>query len=220
MRLIDLSHKIEPDMPLFSEDIPKPVIKPWQSHENSAKTGHYLDTTCEITEIQFITSIGTYLDSPYHFHPKLPTIDELKLEQLIMPGILINCTNAQPNQPIEPDLSDYTELYGRAVLFHSGWSKYWGQPEYYQFPFMTEKTAKTLAENGARLVGVDWMVIDDIKNPRRPVHVTLLGNQIPIIENLTNLALLPQKDFLFHAVPVKVKGAAAFPVRAYAAVIE
>jgi arylformamidase len=48
--------------------------------------------------------------------------------------------------------------------------------------------------------------------------MTLLGNDILIVENLTNLAALPSSGFTFHAVPVKIKGVAAFPVRAYAVV--
>jgi len=220
MYLIDLSHKIKPDMPMFSKDVPKPVIRPWQSHASSAETGHYKDTTCEITEVSFVTSIGTYLDSPYHFHPNLPSIDELQLEQLILPGIRIDCPEARPNQPIEPTLPDKAVLKGRAVLFHSGWSRYWGSPEYQSFPFLTEQTAHTLVKSGVRMVGVDWMIVDDLQNPRRPVHFTLLKNHTLILENLTNLAALPQKDFLLHAVPVKIEGAAAFPVRAFAAVLD
>ena len=43
-------------------------------------------------------------------------------------------------------------------------------------------------------------------------------SDILIVENLTNLAALPARGFTFHAAPVKVAGAAAFPVRAYAVV--
>ena len=68
------------------------------------------------------------------------------------------------------------------------------------------------------MVGVDFLVVDNTRDPERPVHVTLLGQDILIVENLTNLKHLPGSGFTFHAVPVKVAGAAAFPVRAYAIV--
>lgn len=86
------------------------------------------------------------------------------------------------------------------------------------FPFLTEETAVTLRDQGARLAGIDCMIIDEPTNPRRPVHVTLLRNHTLIVENLANLAALPPDGFVFHAVPAKVSGAAAFPVRAYAVV--
>jgi arylformamidase len=48
------------------------------------------------------------------------------------------------------------------------------------------------------------------------VHTILLQNEIPIVEHMTNLAAVPQKDFRFFAGPVKVKGFGTFPVRAFA----
>ena len=105
---------------------------------------------------------------------------------------------------------------GKAVLFHTGWSRFWGEPEYLDFPFLTGDTAIALRDRGGRLAGVDFLVIDDTTDPRRPVHTTLLRDGILIVENLTNLGALPPGGFTFHAVPVKFAGAAAFPVRAYA----
>lgn len=45
-----------------------------------------------------------------------------------------------------------------------------------------------------------------------------LKEHILIVENLTNLGALPTTNFIFHAAPVKIAGAAAFPVRAYGVV--
>jgi arylformamidase len=86
------------------------------------------------------------------------------------------------------------------------------------FPYLTGETAVALRDRGAKLAGVDFLVIDDTTNPRRPVHVTLLHSDILIVENLTNLGALATTGFTFHAAPVKVAGAAAFPVRAYAVI--
>jgi arylformamidase len=65
------------------------------------------------------------------------------------------------------------------------------------------------------LVGIDSLNIDDIGDGRRPVHTTLLGAGIPIVEHLTRLGDLPQQGFKFFAVPVKVRGMGTFPVRAF-----
>jgi arylformamidase len=67
-----------------------------------------------------------------------------------------------------------------------------------------------------RLVGIDTLVIDDPTDPTRPAHANFLKQKILIVENLTNLELLIDQEFTFIAVPPKVKGAAAFPVRAFA----
>jgi kynurenine formamidase len=216
MRLIDLSQTISPDMPLFSPSAPPPEISAWQSHAQAAASGRYQDCTCEISGVSFVTSLGTYLDSPYHFDPSGVSIERLRLEQLVLPGVVVDCTHASARQPVGPEVLDGLDIAGKAVLFHTGWSRYWGRPEYFDFPFLTGETAAALQDGGAKLAGVDFLVIDDTTNPRRPVHVTLLINNILIVENLTNLAALPSEGFIFHAVPVKFAGAAAFPVRAYA----
>jgi kynurenine formamidase len=218
MDLVDLSRTIEPGMPLFSPSAPQPAITAWQSHAQAAASGHYEGCSCEITEARFVTSIGTYLDSPYHFHPGGPSIEALRLEQLVLPGIVVNCPAVVARAGIGPGVLDGLDLAGKAVLFRTDWSRYWGQPEYSAGPFLTEATALALRERGARLAGVDCLVVDDMGDPRRPVHVNLLAANILIVENLAALDALPSSGFMFHAVPAKVARAAAFPVRAYALV--
>lgn len=220
MHLIDLSHTITPNMPLFSESAPAPQIRPWMSHAEAAESGHYEDCTCEITEVHFVTSLGTYMDSPFHFDPAGATIDELALEQLVLPGVVVDCTAFGAQDPIGPDVLAGIDVTGKAVLFRTDWSRHWGTPDYSNYPFLTSETAHALVDGGAKLAGVDYLVIDDMRNPRRPVHVTLLHNDVLIVENLTNLDALPADRFTFHAAPVKVAGAAAFPVRAYAVIHE
>jgi kynurenine formamidase len=218
MQLIDLSHTIEPGMPIFSAAAPQPKIYPWLSHAQAANSGTYIGCTCEITEVRFLTSIGTYLDSPYHFHPEKDSIERLEMDQLVVPGVVIDCTFVQKRQPIPPNVLKGVDFHGKGVLFYTGWSQYWGQNEYVEHPFLNRETAEALRDGGAKLAGVDFLVVDDTRDPERPAHVTLLGQDILIVENLTNLKHLPGSDFTFHAVPVKVAGAAAFPVRAYAIV--
>jgi len=218
MQLIDLTQTIQAGMQLFSPSAPQPQIRPWMSHEQAAASGNYRDCTCEISEVQFVTSLGTYIDSPYHFHPKKSSIEGIALEQVVLPGIVVDCTSVTARQPIDPGFLSGVDVTGKAVLFQTNWSRFWGQPEYRKFPFLTRDTALTLKQRGAKLAGVDFLVIDDTTDPTRPVHVTLLGADILIVENLTNLANLPRSGFIFHAAPIKYAGAAAFPVRAYAVV--
>lgn len=69
---------------------------------------------------------------------------------------------------------------------------------------------------GVKLVGIDSHNIDDTGGRSRPVHSTLLGAGILIVEHLTNLAALPDEGFSFTAVPPKIEGVGTFPVRAFA----
>jgi kynurenine formamidase len=63
---------------------------------------------------------------------------------------------------------------------------------------------------------VDAVNVDDLGDPTRPVHDSLLRNGIPILEHLTNLAALPAEGFRLTALPAPVRGLGSFPVRAVA----
>jgi kynurenine formamidase len=80
---------------------------------------------------------------------------------------------------------------------------------------LTADAAKLLRVEGATLVGIDSYNIDDTGDSARPVHTALLGAEIPIVEHMTGLDLLPEEGARFFAVPVKVKGMGTFPVRAF-----
>ncbi len=215
MHLVDLSQTIEPGIPLFSATAPQPKIYPWQSHAQAANSGNYLGCTCEITEVRLLTSIGTYIDSPYHFFPEKSAVEALSLNQLVLPGIRVDCTDVQKRQPIPPAVLTGLQLAGKAVLFYTGWSRFWRQAEYYEHPYLARQTAEALRDAGVKMVGVDFLVVDSRQDPSRPVHGTLLKQDILIVESLANLHALPAQGFTFHAVPAKVAGAASFPVRAY-----
>lgn len=65
-------------------------------------------------------------------------------------------------------------------------------------------------------VGIDSLNIDDVDDLTRPVHDTLLGAGIPVLEHLTNLAAVPDTGARLIAVPTPVRGMGTFPVRAIA----
>jgi arylformamidase len=118
---------------------------------------------------------------------------------------------------VDADAFAGLDLRGKAVLVHTGWSRFWRTDAYFTgHPFLTEATARLLVEAGAAFVGIDSYNIDDTRTRRRPVHTLLLGADIPIGEHLTGLDQLPDQGFRFSAVPPKIKGMGTFPVRAFA----
>jgi kynurenine formamidase len=216
MELVDLSQTINPQMPRFSESAPQPRITAWMSHEQAAASGRYEDCTCEITQVEFLTSISTYIDSPYHFVPDGPAIHQITLGQCVLPAICVDVRPLEENQVIGAEFFENLDVAGKAVLICTGWSAFWGSEAYARYPFIGRDAAQVLRDGGAKLVGVDYLAIDDQSDPQRPVHTTLLRAGVLIVENLTGLEQLIGREFTFHAAPVKVEGAAAFPVRAYA----
>jgi kynurenine formamidase len=220
---LDLSHTIEPGMSRFPSFDPPYIGAVW-THTDAAAQSHYRETTCEVTEVRFVTSIGTYLDSPYHFDPDGADISQLDLSQLVLPGLALDLRDrAAPDTPLGADVLDGLDVKGKALLLCTGWSDYWGGDKYYQYPFVSRGMAERLRELRPALVGIDTLVIDSTQDPTRPAHTLLLRAGILIVENLAGLDRLVEDQsaslweaFTFVAVPVKVARAAAFPVRAFA----
>jgi len=110
---------------------------------------------------------------------------------------------------------------GCAVLLHTGWDQYWGTPAYGAggAPYLTEAAARWLVDNGAALVGIDAVNIDDaVPGGSRPAHTTLLAADVPVVEHLTGLDQLPATGARLHAVPLRLESVGTFSVRAYAVV--
>lgn len=215
-RLIDLSHTVEHGMITY-KGLPAPLICDFLSRENSRS--HYAEgTTFHIGKIEMVANTGTYVDSPFHRYSEGKDLSKLPLEWLAdLEGQVFH---AMPGQrAIGPELFGGTDVRGKAVLIHTGWSRHWGTDQYFEdHPFLTEAAAIGLRERGVAFVGIDSLNIDDNHGGTRPVHSVLLGAEIPVCEHMCNLEQLPDNGFRFHAVPVKVKGFGTFPVRAYAVI--
>ena len=212
-RLIDVSHTVEHGMVTY-KGMPGPVITDYRSRESS-KEFYAPGTEFHIGRIEMVANTGTYVDAPFHRFPKGKDLSELPLDALAdLPGVRIT---ADQDRAVDVEALKGRELAGKAVLVHTGWSRYWLSEHYFEAPpFLTTKAAEFLAESGVALVGIDSMNIDDIHDKSRPVHTILLQANIPIVEHLTNLGELPADGFRFFAVPVKVKSFGSFPVRAFA----
>jgi len=217
-KLIDLSHEVEHGMVTY-KGLPAPIICDFLSREDSRK--HYAEgTEFSIGKIEMVANTGTYVDSPFHRFADGIDLSALPLESLAdLEGVVLRAQRL--GRAISVEAFDGLEVRGRAVLVHTDWARHWRTDQYFEgHPFLTKEAAEYLVEKGAAFVGIDTYNIDDITDGTRPVHTTLLGNQIPICEHMCGLENLPDSGFRFHAAPVKVKAFGTFPVRAYAVLDE
>lgn len=214
--LIDLSHTVEEGMITY-KGLPAPIICDFLSREAS-RAIYAEGTEFHIGKIELVANTGTYLDSPFHRFADGIDLADLPLTSLVnLAGLTIQATSW--GTALDVGLFAGQDVAGKAVLVHTGWSRHWRTDQYFEgHPFLTEAAACYLRDQGAKLVGIDSYNIDDITDGHRPVHTTLLGANIPIVEHMVNLAQLPAQGFRFHAAPVKIKNFGTFPVRAYAVV--
>ena len=218
---LDLSHCVTTNMPVFP-GYPQPVIEPFMTYAQAEATGRYLNCSCQIDRMSFVSSTGTYMDAPGHFFPHMKSLEDYSLAEFIMAATVLDCrSEARADEPININRvrSNYSKdirIQGRALLLETGWADYWGRDEYFHHPFLDAEAVEILLEHKPALVGIDTLVIDDKSNKRRPAHCGFLENEIFIVENLNNLNLVREMDIEAYFIPLKIKGLVSMPVRAFA----
>ena len=213
--LVDLSHTIENGLITY-KGLPAPIICDYLSREDS----QYLyeeGTSFQIGKIEMVTNTGTYIDCPFHRFADGKDLSQMALERFTdLEAVMIKIPYRQTQEITESHFKNHN-LAQQAVLINTGWAERWNTEDYYTgHPYLTKGAAEYLQQCGVNLVGIDSHNIDNTKGKARPVHTTLLGAEILIVEHLCNLDVLPVKGFTFSAIPPKFKGVGTFPVRAMA----
>jgi kynurenine formamidase len=216
--LIDLSHTIHDGLITF-KGLPAPVICDYLSRVDSRKN-YEGGTEFQIGSIQMVSNTGTYIDCGFHRYADGKDLSETALDRFVnLPAVVVRVDH---RARIEVRASDFAniDVAGKAVLVDTGWSRHWKTDQYFEnHSFLTGEAAVLLRDRGAVLVGIDSHNIDDTRSRNsRPVHSTLLREEILIVEHLRGLDQLPERDFAFSAVPPKFTGVGTFPVRAFAQV--
>lgn len=216
--LIDLSHTITSGLVTY-KGLPAPVICDYLSREQSRQF-YEAGTEFQIGRIDMVTNTGTYIDCPFHRFADGADLSEVPLERFAdLDGVVIRVPH-QESRAVTLDHVRGHEVRHRAVLIHTGWDAHWNTEAYYEnHAFVTPEAAAYLRDCHVKLVGIDSHNIDDTTQRSRPVHTTLLGAGILIVEHLCHLDLLPNDGFTFSAIPPKFKGVGTFPVRAMARVV-
>ena len=215
-RFVELSHVITAGMVTYP-GLPGPEVTPYLTRETSREV-YAPGTEFVIDWVRMLGNTGTYLDSPFHRHAVGPDLAGLPLEKLAdLPAVVVRTAGSGRRAVGIEDLSG-SDVAGCAVLLHTGGDAAFGTPAYgVDAPFLTGDGAQWLVAQGAALVGIDAVNIDEIiERGERPAHTLLLGAGIPVVEHLTGLDRLPPTGARFTAAPPRFAGFGTFPVRAYA----
>lgn len=183
---------------------------------------------------------GTHIDAPIHFNEKGRAVDEVPLDDLIGPGVVIDVREETAEDPdyrlsraaIDRHESRHGSIpQGAIVLLRTGWSDRWpdvraylgddtpGDASNLSFPSYGEEAANFLIEERVvRVLGVDTASIDYGRSTDFAVHRAAAARQVAGLENLTNLGELPATGFSVIALPMKIEGGSGGPVRVVAVV--
>lgn len=184
---------------------------------------------------------GTHVDAPWHYGPTCEgraarTIDEVPLEWLYAPGVVLDLRAAAPGSAISArqieaalEAIPHRIAPGEIVLIHTGTARWWMTDQYLsRQPGLSREATEWLVTRGVRVIGIDAWGLDRAvpamaaahragePDALWPAHFYGREREYLQIEKLANLDQLPPTGFIVCAFPVKVERASAGWCRAVA----
>ncbi len=215
--LIELSHSVNQDSPCWEGGCgftPETML-------------NYYDCTTavrfKVQAFKMHAGIGTHIDSSAHCIPGGKTTDELPLQELLAPCVVIDVSSIAHEAyrlPVE-DISDFENNYGLIpegsfVIIYTGWDKYWSNPDKYRnnlsFPSVSEAAAQLLLQRSIRGLGIDTLS-PDTPESGYPVHRILLGAGKYLVENVANAQTMPPLGGFTLALPIRLQGITEASIR-------
>lgn len=158
---------------------------------------------------------GTHVDAPKHFFDDGAGVDALPLDVLMGPARLIAFADAVTRIG-EPELSPH-DLAGVTRLLMRTRNSAWlasGSTEFRQdYTYLAPDGAAYLVGLGIRLVGVDYLSVEQFRSGHHRTHRTLLERGIVIVEGLV-LGEPPPGDYELRCLPLLLAGLDGAPARA------
>jgi kynurenine formamidase len=231
--LVDLSHPYEPAAIFW------PTAEPFRLEkvaDGITPGGYYYAANNLFTSEHG----GTHMDAPVHFAEGHPAADQVPLDRLIGPALVIDVTEpSAANRDYQITVQDFTaweQRHGRIppnaiVLLRTGFSRRWPDAAEYlgtaergeaavaklHFPGLHPDAARWIVEQRPiRAIGIDTASIDYGQSSEFQSHRVLYAADIPAFENLDALDRLPITGAYLIALPMKIKGGSGAPLRAVA----
>jgi arylformamidase len=201
LKIFDLSVPLEEGMPYFKGD-PIPEIRQFKSIK---------DNGYNLKELKIGTHTGTHVDAPSHFIENGKTIDQLDLSDLMGSA---TCLSYDPFRQLKLPEEHYD-----IIFLYTGYNLSWGKFKTFEnFSYIKDKDAGSLRNYGVKVVGIDSPSAEIQNSKSFDVHRILLGNSIPIVENLNSVTLsgLVDHSFTVQVMPILVKGGDGAPARVIA----
>lgn len=216
-KVIDLTHKVHPDIPTWDLTCGY-YIKTMRDYRHCVG-----DFKFRSQELDIRASAGTHIDAPSHCFEGARDVSNLRIEELISPCVVIDVSqHADERYKISmKDVENFETKYGEIrpgsfVVFYTGWSRFWDQPNQYHnnlvFPSVSAEVARYLVEKKIVGIGIDTLS-PDCDEKGSFVHSIVLGADKYIIENIANAQNMPVIGAYILVMPLYVEGAAESPIR-------
>ncbi|MCL2528402.1 MAG: cyclase family protein [Defluviitaleaceae bacterium] len=202
MKIYDITASISNDLPVYGDE--KPAI----THLAQMGKGDAYN----VSRISATTHTGTHADMPLHFIPGGDDCTSIDLSHFYGPAKVMK---VNVKEHVNKDDIEALDIQaGDIILLNTGQSKYMSQGSLKQdFLGLTVEAAEYLAQKKIKTVGIDYLSVDPYGTTGFPVHKTLLGNGITVLEGLV-LEHVPEGAYTLSALPLKIPNGDGSPVRA------
>lgn len=213
-RVIDLSVPVDAGTTVYPGD-PTPSF---EVHSTIESDGFNL------LDIHLGSQSGTHLDAPYHFEPDGLRIDEVPVDRFTGPGVLVDASGLGAREQITWEhVAPVADRLGPGVvvLLHTGWSRHYSEPVYFDHPYLSGEACQEMLDLGVRTFCIDAINIDETPNDEHagvgfPCHHLISRLDGVIGENFTGFERLLDREYLIVCTPVRLTGADGGPTRAVA----
>ena len=167
-----------------------------------------------VSSIYFGSHTATHVDAPKHFIDAGAPVDQLSLDDLIGPALLLRFDD-KVKVITRSDLEHRSLNNHKRVLFATRNSRLQTESKDFvpDYTYVAPDAAEYLVELGVRLVGVDYLSVEQFHSGHHRTHHALLDNAVVIIEGL-QLGGIPEGEYELVCLPLKIVGCDAAPARA------
>jgi arylformamidase len=201
MKLIDVTVPLDASLPVYPGNTPftlEPIKRLARGDSSNVSTLH------------LSAHAGTHVDAPRHFFDDGVGAEGLSIELLCGRARVIEVISRSIG-PDELAAADWSESL--RVLIKTQNSQLWGSQKFHaDYVGVSEAGAKFLVERGVKVVGVDYLSVEQFKQPGAPAHHVLLGNGTVVIEGL-NLADVRPGLYEMYCLPLRIVGSDGAPAR-------
>ena len=202
MKLIDVSLPLDSSLPVYPGNTPFSL--------DAVKRIARGDSS-NVSTLHLSAHSGTHVDAPRHFFDAGLGTDALPIELLFGRARVLDVPARHAIGP--DDLAPFDLSADVRVLLKTSNSRLWGSPAFHpEYVGVTEAGARHLVDRGVRVVGIDYLSIEEFKKPGAPAHRVLLGGGAIIIEGLDLRDVEPGTYDMF-CLPLRVAGGDGAPAR-------
>ncbi|MDP2884433.1 MAG: cyclase family protein [Ignavibacteria bacterium] len=204
MNVVDLTHPISSELPVYF---------PWHPKTDLEQTATYENNHCEVRRLSIGTHSGTHIDAPSHVFEGKPTLDQYDPALWYVDAQVLDFTPREPGKEITKDeIEKKFRKKGVGVVLKTGWDVRFGQKDYYAtYPPISNEAAEYLVTMEIPVLAADTPFTLD-------VHYIILKHGIPLITNLNNTARLSEGLIKLISAPLLIKGGDGAPARVLAVV--